>query len=142
MPAPNPVADPLSPTRIAVLAAACTLAIATLYYSQPILPLIGAEFGLSDAAASQVVTFGQIGYSFGLFLFVPIGDRVDRRRLILVLLAVNTVAVAACAAAPAFPLFMTATLIAGLTTVTPQIIIPTVAGMATPERRAAPSAFC
>src|SRR5690242_7790723 len=83
---PLPGEDALSPWRIGVLAVACSFAIATLYYSQPILPLIGAEFGVGDAAASQIVMLGQVGYSLGLFLFVPFGDRMDRRRLILLLL--------------------------------------------------------
>jgi predicted MFS family arabinose efflux permease len=122
-------------TRVRFLAVACAFAIATLYYSQPILPLIGASFGTSDTVTSQLVMLGQIGYSLGLFLFVPIGDRVDRRRLILTLLAINTVGMAACAAAPSFAFLGVALLLAGLTTVTPQIIIPTVAGMAAPDKR-------
>lgn len=128
-------ADALSSSQVAFLAVACAFAIATLYYSQPILPLIGATFGTSDGVTSQIVTVGQIGYALGLFLFVPIGDRIDRRRLILTLLLVNTAGMAACAAAPSFALLLAATLIAGAATVTPQIIIPTVAGMAAPERR-------
>jgi len=118
-----------------MLAVACTFAIATLYYSQPILPLIGSSFGTSDTVTSQLVMLGQVGYSLGLFLFVPIGDRVDRRRLILTLLAINTVGMAVCAAAPNFSFLGVALFLAGLTTVTPQIIIPTVAGAAPPETR-------
>jgi predicted MFS family arabinose efflux permease len=125
----------LSSSHVALLAVACAFAIATLYYSQPILPLIGATFGTSDTATSLIVTAGQLGYALGLFLFVPIGDRIDRRRLILTLLGVNTAGMAACAAAPSFTLLIAATLVAGMATVTPQIIIPTVAGMTAPERR-------
>jgi predicted MFS family arabinose efflux permease len=134
-PAQSHGADALSSSQVALLAVACTFAIATLYYSQPILPLIGATFGTGDTVTSQVVTAGQLGYALGLFLFVPIGDRIDRRRLILTLLAVNTAGMAACAAAPSFTLLIAATLVAGMATVTPQIIIPTVAGMTAPERR-------
>jgi predicted MFS family arabinose efflux permease len=128
-------AGALSPSQVGFLALACTFAIATLYYSQPILPLIGAEFGTADTLTSQIVTIGQMGYALGLFLFVPIGDRIDRRRLIVVLLLVNTAGMAACAAAPSFTMLAAATLVAGMATVTPQIIIPTVAGMAAPEHR-------
>lgn len=125
----------LSSWQIGFLALACTFAIATLYYNQPILPLIGATFGTGDAVTSQLVMIGQLGYAAGLFLFVPIGDRIDRRRLILTLLFVNTAGMAACAAAPSFALLMAATLVAGMATVTPQIIIPTVAGMTPPAQR-------
>ena len=52
----------------AARAVACALAIATLYYSHPILPLIGATFGTSDALTSQIVTIGQIGYALGWYV--------------------------------------------------------------------------
>ena len=104
-------AGAFSPSQVGFLALACTFAIAALYYSQPILPLIGAEFGTADTLTSQIVTIGQMGYALGLFLFVPIGDRIDRRRLILVLLLVNTAGMAACAAAPSFTTLMAATLV-------------------------------
>jgi predicted MFS family arabinose efflux permease len=127
--------DSLTSIQIKVMAIACAFAIATLYYNQPLLALIGATFGTSDSVTSQIVTLSQIGYSLGLFLFVPLGDRVDPRRLILCLLAANTIGLAACALAPNFTLFAVATLVAGLTTITPQIIIPTVAGLAAPQTR-------
>jgi predicted MFS family arabinose efflux permease len=134
-PARSHGADVLSSSHVALLAVACAFAIATLYYNQPILPLIGATFGTSDTVTSQIVTVGQLGYALGLFLFVPIGDRIDRRRLILTLLVINTAGMAACAAAPSFTMLIAATLVAGMATVTPQIVIPTVAGMTAPERR-------
>jgi predicted MFS family arabinose efflux permease len=117
------------------MAGTCALAIATLYYNQPLLPLISATFGASDYLASLIVMLGQIGYALGLMLFVPIGDRFDRRRLILSLLLANTISLAACALAPEFVYFAVATFAAGLTTITPQIIISTVAGIAAPEQR-------
>ena len=61
-------------SHVALLALACAFAIATLYYSQPILPLIGATFGTGDTLTSQIVTVGQIGYALGT---VPV--RPDRR---------------------------------------------------------------
>ena len=128
-------AESLSSIHVKVMAVACAFAIATLYYNQPLLALIGASFGTSDSVTSQIVMLSQIGYSLGLFLFVPLGDRIDPRRLILRLLAVNTIGLAACALAPNFTLFAVATLVAGLTTITPQIIIPTVAGAAAPQTR-------
>jgi len=117
------------------MAAACAFAIAGLYYNQPLLPLISLTFGTGDYVTSLVVTLGQLGYALGLLLFVPIGDRFDRKRLILILLLTNTAGLAACAFAPSFTLFALATFVAGITTVTPQIIIPTLTGNAAPQQR-------
>ena len=69
--------DSLTSMQIKVMAIACAFAIATLYYNQPLLALIGASFGTSDSVTSQIVMLSQIGYSLGLFLFVPLGDRHD-----------------------------------------------------------------
>jgi predicted MFS family arabinose efflux permease len=128
-------AEHLSHRQVLVMAVACAFAIATLYYNQPLLPLIRATFGITDYLASTTVTVGQLGYALGLLLFVPIGDRVDRRHLILALLLANTASLAACIVAPNFTLFSFATFVAGLTTVTPQIVVPTVAGLASATRR-------
>jgi len=116
--------------HIFIMSAACAFAIASLYYNQPLLPLIGDTFGAAPSMTSLVVMFGQIGYALGLLLFVPIGDRVERRRLILALLSANSLSLLACAFAPNFTLFAIATVLAGLTNVTPQIIIPTIVGQA------------
>jgi predicted MFS family arabinose efflux permease len=125
----------LSSGRLVCLAIVIALTIATLYYNQPILPLIGSTFDIADGLTSQIVTVGQVGYAIGLFLLVPLADRIDRHRLIVALLLVNTMGMAVCAAAPSFSWLLIGTLVAGIATVTPQIIIPTVAGVAPPERR-------
>ena len=136
MPAPERRHDSvLSSSQTLIMAVACAIALAALYYNQPILPLIAKTFGTDDYKTSQVVMFSQFGYAAGLFLFVPIGDRMDRKWLIVALLSANTVALVACAIAPSFSLLCLATFIAGLTTVTPQIIIPTVAALAAAKDR-------
>ncbi len=66
-----------SSVDIYLLAIACAVGIASLYYNQPILPLIAASFDTGGQSASRLVMFGQIGYAIGLFLLVPIGDRFD-----------------------------------------------------------------
>ncbi|GAA1666965.1 MFS transporter [Kribbella yunnanensis] len=72
------------------LAVAAGVSVATIYFAQPLLVTMGTELGLSPATVGLFVTVTQIGYGFGLFFLVPLGDRLDRRRLIrwqLVLLA-------------------------------------------------------
>jgi len=125
----------LTPGRVVVMATACAFAVATLYYSQPLLPMMGASFGHSPAEAGLIATLTQIGYALGLVLFVPLGDRLNRKALILSLLSANMIGLAACALAPGFILLLVASLGVGLTAVTAQIVIPAVSSLASPENR-------
>jgi predicted MFS family arabinose efflux permease len=77
--------------------------VANIYYVQPLLNVIGDAFGVSETAAGLLVTCSQVGYVVGLAFLVPLGDLRERRRLLTTVLAGAGVALAACAAAPAFP---------------------------------------
>jgi predicted MFS family arabinose efflux permease len=77
----------------------------------------------------------QLGYASGLFLLVPLGDRVDRKRLIIALLACNMVSLLAVAVAPNFNLLKLASFAVGASAVSAQIIIPTMSGLADPSLR-------
>ena len=63
------------------MAAAGGIAVANLYYDQPMLPDIGRSFGVAANVFALLPMLTQIGYALGLFLFVPLGDVVDRRQL-------------------------------------------------------------
>lgn len=65
-----------------IFAVAAGLSVANIYYAQPLLDLIARDFGISPAAIGLVVTLTQVGYALGLIFIVPLGDLVDRRRLI------------------------------------------------------------
>jgi predicted MFS family arabinose efflux permease len=117
------------------MAAACGFAVSNLYYNQPLLPAMGASFGRSSADAGLIATLTQLGYAAGLFLFVPLGDKVDRKRLILFLLTLNILSLAATAFAPTFAMLSLASFAVGATAITAQIIIPAVSGSAAPAER-------
>jgi hypothetical protein len=91
---------PLSPSCIGIMAAAGGIAVANLYYNQPMLPDIGRSFGVSANLIALLPMLTQIGYALGLFLFVPLGDTVDRRRLVWMLLLGIVVSLAGLAVAP------------------------------------------
>lgn len=128
-------ADPLAPATVLLMATACAFAVATLYYNQPLLPEIGASFGRSVSDASLIATLTQLGYAAGLLLFVPLGDKVNRKRLILVLLISNIASLLAVIAAPSFAMLLLASFALGMTAVTAQVVIPAVSGIAAPESR-------
>src|SRR3977135_4303241 len=77
---------PLSPSCVGIMAAAGGIAVANLYYNQPMLPDIGRSFGVAPNVIALLPMLTQIGYALGLFLFVPLGDVVDRHQLVLGLL--------------------------------------------------------
>ncbi len=118
-----------------LLATACGLIVANLYYAQPLVRPIGAALGLPAAADGLVVTMAQVGYGLGLLLIVPLGDLVENRRLAVGVIAVGAVALL-CAALSTRPLpFLVAALFIGLGSVAVQILVPYAAHLAPEESR-------
>ena len=122
---------------ILVLALACGAAVANIYFPQAVTPLIARGLHVSPGSAAQVVTATQFGYAVGIFLLVPLGDRLVHRRLLAVLFAIVGLGLLVAGAAPTLPALVAGSLVVGATTVVPQIIIPMAAGMVAPQRRAA-----
>ena len=125
----------LTSSTVILLTVLAAFTVANLYYNQPLLPDIARTFGASAGQAGIVAVLTQVGYAAGLVCFVPLGDAVDARRLMLRLLAAVTVALLGAAAAPSLPWMATAGFAIGMTTVVPQIAIPLAAGLAAPARR-------
>nr|WP_307233089.1 MFS transporter [Pararhizobium capsulatum] len=120
-----------------LLAAACGLIAANLYYAQPLIGLISSSLGLTPAAAGLIVTLTQIGYGLGLLLIVPLGDLFENRRLILVITGLGTLAVVAAGLANTPMQFLAAALFIGIGSVAVQIIVPYAAHMVAEEHRGA-----
>jgi predicted MFS family arabinose efflux permease len=120
---------------VVLLAVACGMTAANLYYAQPLLPSLREAFHVSTAAAGGLITITQIGYVLGMLFLVPLGDRIEKRRLVTILLAVTTVALAAAGAATSFPMLLAASLISGITSVVAQILVPFAASLAPDHTR-------
>lgn len=118
-----------------VITIACTVAVGSVYYNQPLLTLIGATFGISAAQAATIPALTQVGYTLGMLLFLPLGDLVERRKLIVTLSSLNAAALALVAMAPDFFWLAGASLAVGLTAVIPQLLIPLATQLAPPEQR-------
>jgi predicted MFS family arabinose efflux permease len=120
---------------LAALAAGCGLSVANNYYAQPLLADMGRYFGVPDRRMGLVAMLSQVGYAVGLLLFVPLGDRLERRSFILIMLGAVTVALLGVAAAPGFAWLAAASLAVGVTTITPQLLVPFAAHLAGPSER-------
>ena len=110
-------------------------AVANIYYLQPILAVIAAGLHASPRAVGIVSTALQIGYALGILAFVPLGDIVQRRPLIVALFAVAAVCLAFAAAAPNVTLLAIAIGTVGIATTAPQILQPFAADLALPSQR-------
>jgi predicted MFS family arabinose efflux permease len=113
-----------------LLAFACGLIAANIYYAQPLAGPIGAALGLSPGATGLIVTLAQIGYGAGLLFIVPLGDLLETRRLVLTLIGLATLSLLA-AALSTHPLpFFAAILCIGLASVAVQVLVPYAAHLA------------
>lgn len=122
-----------------LIAAACGLIVANIYYAQPLVGPIRAAIGLSAGAAGLIVTLTQIGYCAGLLLVVPLGDLVENRRLVLALVALLVVALVAAPVVPRLghpvPAFLACSLLIGFCAVAVQVLVPYASHMAPEQSR-------
>jgi predicted MFS family arabinose efflux permease len=134
--APLPVpAEALSTALTLLLAGIAGLAVATLYYTQPMLALMGTSLGASTAAIGLVPMLTQLGYAAGLLFLAPLGDRIDRRRIIVIKAVVLTGALAIGAAAPGIDLLLAASFVVGLAATLAQDVVSSAATLAPGHHR-------
>lgn len=133
----SPKISPPGITRpvLLLLAAACGLAVSSVYAVQPLLDEIASDLRLDRATVGIVVTVTQIAYGTGLLLIVPLADVVDRRRMVTVQAALLTVALAAAglAGTPAMLLLSVAAI--GMLAVLTQVLVAMTASLSAPDDR-------
>ncbi|MFI6575453.1 MFS transporter [Nocardiopsis sp. NPDC050513] len=118
-----------------LLAVACGAAVANVYLAQPLLATMGRELGVGEGAVGAVVTLTQVGYALGLVLLVPLGDVLDRRRLVVVQLVALAAALVVSGTAPAAAVLLVGTTAVGLLAVVAQTLVAHAAALAEPDRR-------
>jgi predicted MFS family arabinose efflux permease len=74
----------LPASLVLLLAGASAFSVANVYYAQPLLDAIAQDFHISLASVGMVITVTQLGCALALLLVVPLGDRVNRHRLLAV----------------------------------------------------------
>ena len=120
---------------VLLLAVACGVTVANLYYAQPLLALLRKDFGVGQATAGALITATQLGYAAGMVLLVPLGDRLENRRLVTVQLTFTTVALVVAGTAPTFWVLLVALLVIGMTAVVAQVLVPYAADLASDDNR-------
>ena len=129
------VARALPGSLVLLLASGAGLAVAAIYYSQPMLGVLGADIGASDRAIGLVPTLTQLGYALGILLLAPLGDRYDRRCIILAKAAALVLALLLAGAAPSIGTLLAASLAIGLAATLAQDIVPAAATLAPEAQR-------
>ncbi|MFI8709424.1 MFS transporter [Bacillus sp. NPDC077411] len=118
-----------------LLATACGIIVANLYYAQPLVGLISSAIGLSTSSAGLIVTLTQIGYVVGLLFLVPLGDIVENRKLVVISLLLSAVALTAIVFVKHGILFLVASFFIGLGSVAAQVLVPFASYLASESTR-------
>ncbi len=113
-----------------LLATACGLIAANIYYAQPLVGPISAALHLSSRAAGLIATMAQVGYGVGLLLVVPLCDLFENRRLVFLILCVAVLALLGAAVSTSAAAFLAAAALIGLGSVAVQILVPYAAHLA------------
>lgn len=125
--------QPTARPPLFALAAGAGVSVASLYYNQPMLGLIGAEL----PGSTLLPTVTQLGYAAGLFFLLPLSDRMERKRLILIQLVVLMGWLALSAAAPTAAVLLIAAFGLGAAATAAQQIVPFATFLSEPHRHGA-----
>ncbi|CAI2432358.1 MFS transporter [Serratia plymuthica] len=125
----------LSAKIVFLLAAGAGLSVASIYYSQPMLSIMGATFHAGVSDTGMVPTLTQAGYALGILLLAPLGDRHDRRQIIRIKGVLLALTLLMCGFSSSFPLLLLSSLAIGLAATVAQDIIPAAATLASDANR-------
>jgi predicted MFS family arabinose efflux permease len=126
----------LMTARLALLLAiSAGLAVAAIYYSQPMLGVLGADFNANAGAMGLVPTLTTLGYAMGILFLAPLGDRYDRRTIILGKASALFAALLLAASAPTLTVLLAASFAIGVAATLAQDIVPAAATMAAVAQR-------
>jgi predicted MFS family arabinose efflux permease len=125
----------ISRGMLGIMAAGAGVAVANLYYIQPLLADIGRTFAASPWAMGVVAMLVQVGFATGVLFFVPMGDITERRRLIVLVLGAAAASLIAFATSQSYGWLAASSFFVGIFSVAPQMFVPFAAHLAQPERR-------
>lgn len=132
--APNAGAA-LSPRLLWLMAIACGVCVANICYNQPLLGDFATYFHATAAQVGWVAMASQAGYGLGLLFFLPLGDIMERGRLVLIMICLCAVFLALTAAAPTLTALIAGNLLVGATAMSAQVLIPLAVELSPAENR-------
>lgn len=125
----------LSSARILMLAIICCIVVANIYFNQSVLNLIAGAFPNERNAVSLIPMATQLGYAAGLFFLIPLGDYIERQRLILRQAQVLFLALLGMMLSPTATVLVFFSFITGMSATVAQQIVPLAASLAGPSSR-------
>jgi len=124
----------LTKWQIAIMSITAGICVSGIYFNQPLLSDIAGSLHISEAAAGNIAVCSQAGYGLGLFFITPLGDKVNRRRLILILQLLLVFSLIGMSFAQTAWLISTMSLLVGLFAVAAQVIMP-LAALLSPQNK-------
>lgn len=116
-----------------LLAIISGLAVANLYYNQPLLNDICRDLKVSELTANLIPMITQIGYALGLLFIIPLGDLYSRRRIIVINFSLLSISMLSIAMSGSILFVLASSLVTGICSVMPQIFIPIASQFSKPE---------
>jgi len=117
------------------LGLACAIGVSTIYFNQPLLLEMGRTYGATAGRVGFVAVATQVGYAAGLLLFVPLGDVLERRRLMMRMYAAVVFALILVAVAPSLAWLIAASAVLGSLASVTHIVLPIAPDMVTDQER-------
>lgn len=127
--------ETVSSSLVVILAVAAGVGVANVYYIQPLLPAVRDSFSATSEQVGLAPAMTQAGYATGMLFLAPLGDLVDRARLVTIKGLLLVVALIATATAPDLHVLLAAGIAVGVLGSIGQDFIPIAAQMTAPDRR-------
>ncbi|ORF46681.1 MFS transporter [Gilliamella apicola] len=125
----------LSNWLVFLMAFAIGVTIASNYYAQPLLHSITHDLNIAVEHAGSIIMAAQFSYAVGLFFITPLGDKFERKHLIIILMVLSTCGLIVSALSKNLWMLIIGTSMTGLFSTVAQVLIPFAATLAKPEHR-------
>lgn len=125
----------LSRAQVFFMTLTCILVVGNMYYNQPLLGVLAREFGVTEAKVSLVPAFTLIGYALGILFLVPLGDMIERRKLIQGSMTMAGLLAIALPFSPTLGVFCALSGLMGFFNISQSVLIPFASNLAKPEER-------